>query len=94
MLPPDVITCHPIITTLAATSEFRMTTPAADQSVAHLPQVFGGRIRARQRLVFTRLGAVDGTRTRNSQVNNLVPYQLGDHIDAVMFRTRTRNTSR
>jgi hypothetical protein len=40
-----------------------------------------------------RVGAVDGTRTRNSQVNNLVPYQLGDHIDTVMFRTRSRNTS-
>ena len=40
-----------------------------------------------------RVGAVDGTRTRNIQVQNLVPYQLGDHIDTVMFKTRSRNTS-
>jgi hypothetical protein len=43
--------------------------------------------------LLARVGAVDGTRTRNIQVQNLVPYQLGDHIDAVMFRTRSRNTS-
>ncbi len=53
------------------------TPSLADQTIDRLPRAFGERSRVRVGSVFSRTGAVDGIRTRNLQVSNLMPYPIG-----------------